>query len=342
MTRVRLGLIGCGGISHSHLMRFLLIPEVEIPAVCDVNESNIKKLKDSFPTLLRRSRSLSDYVSMLNDVRLDAVAILTPHMQHFEQAIESLGKGLHVLIEKPMVCTVEQGEKLINRYEEMKKVVVVAYQRRYQPQFRFIKGLIEAGTLGDLQFISAMQCQDWFHLTMGTWRQDPKMSGGGQLIDSASHLFDMILWTTGLEPIEVSAFTNNLETSVDIDSSINIRFRNNAQASIGIIGNSPIWEENIGIWGEKGVIFYKNGRLEYLLFKEGEGQRQAYSSGRQADTRIEPLKLPKGSDPNRNFINTILGREENESPPRDGLRVIKLTEAIWESSRKGEITKVDI
>jgi len=319
LSKVKLGIIGCGGISQYHLSHLLLIPEAEIQAISDVDESNMKKVQGAFPRLLRRCKTFCDYEDMLNAVDLDAVEILTPHMLHFEQSAKCLDRDLHTLVEKPMVCTVEEAEKIIAKAEEKEKVVLVSYQRHYQPQFRYIKGLIQSGTIGDIQFISAMQCQDWMNFTNGTWRQDPKVSGGGQLIDSASHLFDAILWVTGLQPSEVSAFTNNLGTRVDIDSTISIRFSSDAQASIGIVGNSPCWEENITIWGSKGVIFYRNGKLEYQLFA--------------ADARIDPIKLPQASDPDKNFISTILGREENESPPSCGLNVIKLTHTIWESAR---------
>ena len=322
LSKVKLGIIGCGGISRHHLSRLLHVPEVDIVALADVNKSNIERLRHAFPRLLYNCGTFLDYRDMIESVKLDAVEILTPHMLHFEQAMECLNRGLHVLVEKPMACTVKQAEELIARAEELKRIMLVSYQRHYQPQFRYIKRSIESDELGDIQFISAMQCQNWMRITKGTWRQDPKMSGGGQLIDSASHLFDVILWTTGLQPSEVLAFTNNLGTPVDINSSISIRFNGDAQASIGVIGNSPCWEENIAIWGSEGVLFYRNGRLEYQLFGK--------------DERIVPINLPRASNPDRNFINVILGIEENESPPTCGFKVIKLTEAVWESAKSGK------
>jgi len=326
LSRIKLGIIGCGGISHYHAGHLLNIPEVDVVAISDINEPNMSKLRNGFPRLLSRSKTFEDYKDMLNAVKLDAVEILTPHALHFEQAMQCLDRDLHILIEKPMVCTVKEAEELIAKAEEQKKVALVSYQRHYQPQFRYIKRLIESEEIGGIQFISAMQCQDWLNYTKGTWRQDPKIGGGGQLIDSASHLFDVILWTTGLQPSEVLAFTDNLGTPVDIDSSISIRFSNNAQANIGIVGNSPCWEENITMWGSKGAIFYRNGKLERLSFGE--------------DARIEPIKLPEASNPDRNFVYTILGREENQSPPTCGLKVIELTEAIWESAKTGKKVKL--
>jgi predicted dehydrogenase len=269
-------------------------------------------------------------MDMLNAIKLDAVEILTPHALHFQQAIRCLDKGLHLLIEKPMTCTVRQAKNILARIKET-EVVLISYQRHYQPEFSYIKKLIESGEIGDIQFISAMQGQNWMKGTKGTWRQDPKISCGGQLIDSASHLLDIILWTTGLYPNEALAFSENLDTLVDINSSISIRFNNNALASISIIGNSPCWGEYITIWGSKGVIFHRSetygyGRIEYLLFN--------------GEAKIEPVNMPKESNPDKNFINAILGKEKNESPPIGGLKVIELTEAIWKSAKTGKKIKI--
>ena len=326
MSKIELGIVGCGGISHYHMSHLLRIPAADVAAISDINKSNMSKLREAFPRFLRRCKTFTDYKDMLSNVKIDAAEILTPHALHFEQALECLHRDLHVLIEKPMACTVKQAEELIAEIEEKKKVVLVSYQRHYQPQFRYIKKLIESGEIGTVQFISAMQCQNWMKGTKGTWRQDPKIGGGGQLIDSASHLFDTILWVTGLQPSEVMAFSDNLGTPVDINSSISIKFSNSAQASLGIVGNSPCWEENITIWGSKGVIFYRNGRVEQLLFG--------------GEARIQPVKLPDASNPDKNFVNAILGKEENQAPPTCGLKVIELTEAIWESSKSGKIVKV--
>jgi predicted dehydrogenase len=324
-TRIKLGIIGCGGIASYHLGHLIWIPEAKVMALTDTNKANIENLQGRF-SQLSNCQVFSDYKDMMASVELDAVEILTPHTLHFQQAMDALDRGLHAIIEKPMVCTTNHAKRLIAKAQKNKRVVLVSYQRHYQPQFLHIKKVIESGELGDLQFISAMQCQDWMEPTRGTWRQDPALSGGGQLNDSASHLLDIILWTTSLEPAEVLAFSDNLGTPVDINSSLSIRFSHGAQANIAVVGHSPCWWEDINIWGSKGVIFYRNGKLEYLP--------------RGGEAILEPVKLPPSSDPDRNFINAILGRENNECPATCGLQVIKLTEAIWESAKTGKMAKI--
>lgn len=326
--RIRVGIIGCGGIAQGHIMQLLRIPDVEIVALCDINKGRIEATKRNFAAIpsIANAKEFLSYKDMLDSVELDAVEIHTPHTLHYEQIMSSLEKGLHVLVEKPMVCKVSHAKDVVMKAKETKKVVLVSYQRHYMPQFRYIKQVIESGELGQVQFISALQSQDWYRGTKGTWRQDPDLSGGGQLNDSGSHLIDIILWTTGLHPKEVFAFMNNLDSKVDINSSLSVRFLEKAEASIAVVGNSTCWWEDITIWGTKGVIFYRNGRLQH------------WPDGGKAI--LEPIHMPRGSNPDANFVNAILGKEPVESPPECGLRVIELTEAAWRSAAEGR--KIEI
>jgi len=321
LKKIRIGLIGCGGIAQYHLGHLLSLPQAKVVALADPNAKSIEKLRGMFPHV-DECEVFFDYVEMLDSVDLDAVEILTPHTLHFEQIMESMRRGLHVLVEKPMVCTVEDAKKVVAKSEESTKVMLVSYQRHYQPQFRYVKDTIGSGELGNVQFISALQCQEWLEGTKGTWRQEPALSGGGQLNDSGSHLLDIILWTTGSRAVEAFAYVDRLGSKVDINSALSAKLSNGAEVSISVVGNSPTWWEDITFWGEKGAVFYRNGRLQHIPIG-GKGF-------------LEPTRLPEGSDPDRNFVRAILGLEAVESPSICGLRVAELTDAAWRSAETGK------
>jgi predicted dehydrogenase len=233
----------------------------------------------------------------------------------------SLEKGLHVLTEKPMVCKVSHANTVVETAKKTGKVVLVSYQRHFQGPFRYMRDVIRSGQLGEVQFISALQCQDWQRGQQGRWRLDPKLSGGGQLNDSGSHLVDIILWMTGLGVEQVSAFIDNLGEKVDINSAISIKFKGGAQGNISIVGNAPTWWEDITIWGKVGTLFYRNGQLRHVI---GPGRETHEISG-----------WPGGMSPDRNFVDAILGKAQVESPATCGLRVIELSEAAWKSASLG-------
>jgi len=323
---VRIGFIGCGGIANGHMQRLTPIEEAEVTALADPNPAMIERIQKNFPKLAG-AKVFSDHREMLDKAGLDAVGIFSPHTVHFQQAMDSLGKGLHLLMEKPMVCKVEHAKKLIAEAEAKKKVVLLSYQRHYMPAFRYIREVIRKGEFGEVRFISALQTQQWYKGCKGSWRQTQELSGGGQLNDSGSHLIDIIFWMTGLQAAEIFGYIDNLDTPVDINSAITVKFKNGAEGTYSVVAESPVWWEDITIWGTKGVFFYRNG---VLWHQKGEMNKNP-----------EQVELPaQVSDPDRNFINVILKNEENESPAVGGLRVIELTEAAWESGRTGKPVKV--
>ncbi len=327
MDKIRVGFIGCGGNASGHIGRVLDISETEVVALCDVDQGSLQRAKE------RNSQAaelpeFTHYQEMLEQVELDAVEISTPHTLHFEQIMAALDKGLHVLTEKPMVCTVDHARQVIAKAEETGKVLMISYQRHLQAQYRYVRNQIAAGELGDIQFISALQDQKWYQGTIGLWRQQMALSGGGQLNDSGSHLLDIALWMTGLEVAEVQAYMEYLDSEVDINSALSLRFRNGALGTIAVVGNSPtggIWED-ITIWGTKAVVYMRQGQIFYKT----QHSNEVY----------EVSNLPGSTTPDQNFIDAILGRDQVQVPPECGLRVIELTEAAWASAASGQPVKV--
>ena len=327
MDKIRVGFIGCGGNASGHIGRVLDIPEAEVVALCDVDQGSLQRAKE------RNSQAaelpeFTHYQEMLEQVELDAVEISTPHTLHFEQIMAALDKGLHVLTEKPMVCTVDHARQVIAKAEETGKVLMISYQRHLQAQYRYVRNQIAAGELGDIQFISALQDQKWYQGTIGLWRQQMALSGGGQLNDSGSHLLDIALWMTGLEVAEVQAYMEYFDSEVDINSALSLRFRNGALGTIAVVGNSPtggMWED-ITIWGTKAVVYIRQGQIFYKT----QHSNEVY----------EVNNLPGSTTPDQNFIDAILGRDQVQVPPECGLRVIELTEAAWASAASGQPVKV--
>lgn len=315
--RIRVGFIGCGGNAQHHMSQVLGLKEFEIAALCDPSPAMLERSKDRYPALASIP-TFSDHLAMLDAVKLDAVEISTPHTTHHEQIVAALDRGLHVLCEKPMVCSVADAHDVIARRDRAGKVCLLSYQRHYDAGFRYVRERIASGEFGKVTFINALQCQEWKALTRGSWRQDPALSGGGQLNDSGSHLLDIILWVTGLAVDRVAAFIDNCGTAVDINSALSIAFKGGAQGNISIVGDAPSWHEDVTIWCEKGFFILRNGRP--LAICDANGNRYAFEG------------LSGGSYPDRNFLDAILGRDEVQSPFECGLRVIELTEAAWKSA----------
>ncbi len=327
-NKIRVGFIGCGGNARGHGRQIAAQPDAEIVALVDVNEKAIEAFRDA-TALSKDVPTFTDHREMLKVVKPDAVEISTPHTLHFEQIMDSLDAGCHVLTEKPMVCTVEHAEKVIAKAEETGKHLMIGYQRHFQPAYMYCREVVQDGELGKALFISAWQCQNWYRGQQGRWRLDPALSGGGQLNDSGSHLLDILLWILEASPREVSALMDYLDTQVDILTAMSIRFDTNALCNISVVGHAAgQMRESFTIWLEKGTLFVYDGKI----YREEQGVERFEVSNEQ---------LPQGGNKDRAFLDLILGKAENRVDALNGLRVIQLTEAAWESAETGRLVKVE-
>lgn len=325
MDKLRFLILGAGSMGRYHVRRLLPVKEAAIVGLVDPAESSIGAMREAYPELAD-TPAWADYRQALREAQADAAIIITPHNQHLEHGMACLDAGLHVLMEKPFVNGSANAERLIAHAAQQGKHLAVSYQRHLEGAYMYVRNLIQRGELGTIQYISAYQAQSWLQLTRGSWRQDPEISCGGQLNDSGSHLLDIVVWMTGLEPAEVSAFIDNRGAQVDIDTALTVRFQGGAIASFNIVGSSTVrWWEDVSVHGDKGTALYRNKTL--LVAREGD----------EYPTAVPSDELPAASDPDRNFVDLLLGRvAEPAAPATCGLAISRLTEAAWESARVGK------
>lgn len=324
--KVRIGFIGTGGMASVHYPRLMATKKAEVVALVDPDP-------EAFVRFHKRNEGTDHlpkyktYQEMLANEELDGVAILSPHTVHFEQICKSLDKGLHVLTEKPMVCTIKDAKQVIRKASKAERVLMIGYQRHYQPEFRYMREQIAKGKIGDVQFVQAIQAQEWLRATANTWRQQHSMSGGGQLNDSGSHLVDIIMWVTGLKVAEVFARSEFFGGEVDINTTVAMNFENGALGSMSVIGNAPSWYEDVTIVGSKGAFY----------LRQGLGLIHTDAVGKRVEVKL-PTKFPK--DPDADFVECILKGLEPQTPPLCGLRTIEVTEAAWQSAELGKPVRV--
>ena len=323
MEKIRVGIIGTGGMAQGHIKRLLEKPESEITAICDTKPEALKRTRERHPGLADAAQ-FSDYKELLESGLVDAVQIITPHTLHHQMIIDSLDKGLHVFSEKPMVCSAQHAHEVIAKVEQSGKVFALGYQRFTMPEFLYIRDKIASGEMGAVQFVQGLKGQEWLRACANSWRHTQELGGGGQLNDSGSHLLAILLFVTGLSVEKVVAFIDNMTVPVDINSAISVKFKGGALGNVSVVGNAPSWHEDITIWCEKGAFYMRNGKLEV-----------SDATGKRSTPTAE--EMPKGTTPDDNFIAAILGQEEVGSPAMWGLRVIDWTESAWKSAAEDRI-----
>jgi predicted dehydrogenase len=331
-----MGLIGCGGNMRGHIRRIVTIPGVEIVGIVELAAENVARAVEQYPQLA--AVPMFQAHGELLALAPDAVTISTPHTLHAEQILASLDAGAHVLVEKPMTCTSAEARAVCARARQSGKTVMVSYQRHQQALYRWMRRFIAEGGLGELQFVQAGQYQSWYEGRRAGrgWRHLAHLAGGGQLNDSGSHMVDILLHVTGLQPQTVAAFQQNLGLEVDVNMAINIQFDGGALGNIAIVGQSPgiggAVYEDVTITGSKAGLYYR-----VMAQPDNRPVLQLRLAGKTEPEPELPGAMPPSTDPDHAFIDVILGRAENEAPPECGLRTIQLSEAAWRSAAAGGV-----
>lgn len=323
MEQLRIGFVGAGGMGNHHAREVLRREEARPVAVCDPSSGARERLLGTLGAASEGVKAFSDLREMLGAVPMDAVVITTPHTQHGEHVRACLEAGLHVLVEKPMTTTAGDARELIALAEKQGKVLATAYQRHGDGKFIKARELVQSGAIGEVRLVHVIIAQDCLDIFRpgASWRADPALSGGGHFMDTGSHINDMLLWITGLEPQRVMAFINREGTLVDVLTAVAVEFTNGAVGNLSYTSMSPEWREEFTFYGTEGV----------MRLGAGEPLRVT----RRGEDTVLPRPAAGGKPPLQNFLDAIQGKAEVQAPPVCGLRVAQLTEAAYKSAESG-------
>jgi predicted dehydrogenase len=295
-------LVGCGGMAHWHAQQLQKIQEAKVVALVDPITSQTAVFKDKY---FADAVEFESYDRLLDKppTNLDAVVLVTPHTVHFTQAKAALSRGIHVLVEKPMVTSSDDA------YDLWRAV----------------------NTSGKKLGITGWLSQGWMNATAGKWRQDPKHSGGGQMYDSGAHVLNAIMWLVNSPVVEVACFYNRCGTPVDINGVAILKFENGAMGSVAIGGSGTAWDTEIRIQTDK---------LVAKTLPHGGMLEMFGPHGRRIYPHVEQPDHPAGGTPHVNFVNAILGREPLVCGVRYGVLLSALMDALYDSADRQSLVQV--
>ncbi|MEG2315273.1 MAG: Gfo/Idh/MocA family oxidoreductase [Clostridia bacterium] len=149
--KLKIGIIGTGWIAESHIVNYLKMPDVEIVAGADLIPGKAQAFFDKFG--VENVRCYNSHKEMLDAEELDAVSVCTYNVTHAECAIYALEKGVHVMLEKPMSVTLDEGIKIMRAEKKSGKIVSIGFQPRFDENMKYIKRIIQEGELGDIYYV---------------------------------------------------------------------------------------------------------------------------------------------------------------------------------------------
>ena len=193
MDKVRIGIIGCGGIANNkHMPSLKKVEQAEMVAFCDIIEERAQKAAKEYG--VPGAKVYTDYRELLQDKSIDVVHVLTPNRDHSYITVDALEAGKHVMCEKPMAINTAEAQKMIDAAKRTGKKLTIGYQNRFRPDSRYLKQVCEAGDLGEIYYARAQAIRRRAVPTWGVFLDEEKQ-GGGPLIDIGTHALDLTLWT---------------------------------------------------------------------------------------------------------------------------------------------------
>ena len=348
--KIKIAIIGCGGIARgAHMRAYNEINRFEIVAACDILPDRVREFAEANGI----PQYFTDYHDVLKLEGLDAVDICTPNYLHSIIAVDALNAGLNVICEKPDAINPAEAEKMKAAAEKNGKLLMVIRNNRFSDISFFLKHYIEAGKMGK---IYAARC-GWQRRRgipgKGGWFTTKEQSGGGPLIDLGVHMIDLTMWLMGSPtPVAVSGCTYREFAENRADSSASqygdvkangtfdvedlamgfIRFDNGACLQIEFSWASNIERENK---------FYElRGTRAGASWSFIDGVLHLFGEEDGIPVDITPQikkKIPSGHAGNlANFADVLEGKAEPVFKPQQGVDMIKILCAIYESARIGK------
>jgi predicted dehydrogenase len=211
-------IIGCGLIGKKRLAG--LPAGSKLAVACDTNLSRAEELVK----LAQTGRAVADFHEAVADPQVDAVIVATINAALSEVSAAAIRAGKHVLVEKPAGISVKQIDDLIALEQQYGVCVRVGFNHRFHPAFRKAREIFESGVMGELMFIRARYGHGGRIGYDQEWRADPKLSGGGELIDQGIHLIDLAGWFLGnFAKVDGHATTYFWKMPVDDNAFLSLR-----------------------------------------------------------------------------------------------------------------------
>ncbi len=336
MKKIKFTLIGCGRISSKHFESIQRIENAEITACCDIIKERAKKSAEEYEI----PNYYTDYKSMMNKEKSDAVIICTPSGLHSKIGIEAASRGFHVISEKPMATKLEDADKLIKACDENNVKLFVVKQNRLNTTIQLLRKAIDKHRFGKIYVVQSnvfwQRPQDYYDIAKwrGTWEFD-----GGAFMNQASHYVDAIQWLIGpVESVmaETATLARNIETE-DSGSAI-LKFRNGVIGTINVtmLTYPRNFEGSISVLGEKGTVKIGGiaiNKIEKWEFEEYDDDDRIIERSNYQPPNVYGLgHLPYY----QNVMKTLRGNSEAHTDGREGRKSLEIIEAIYKSAKTGE------
>jgi predicted dehydrogenase len=345
MNKVRLGIIGVGGMGGNHARNVIQgkVNGAELTAVADVAPDVAKKFPDQ--------KAFSSGEDLIKSGLVDAILIATPHYSHTPLGIAALSNNVHVLVEKPISVHKADCEKLIAAHKDKKLIFAAMFNQRTDPLFKKLKYLITSGELGEVRRINWI-VTNWFrphsYYGSGSWRATWAGEGGGVLLNQCPHNLDLWQWLFGM-PKSIRAFCSYGRfhpIEVEDDATAYLEYANGTTGVLTTSTGEAPGTNRLEVAGERGKIVVEHGKFHFTrneipTSEFSKTTKEAFSAPPNWEVNI-PIHGGGGQHIEiiQNFIEAIQKGTPLIAPAEEGINSVELANAMLLSSDTKETVQL--
>jgi predicted dehydrogenase len=348
---MKVGIIGAGLIGRKRAEVISAEKNDEIILICDIEIEKAQVL-----TGLCGGKPASDWRSVVDDPRIEAVIVATPNIFLKDISIAALENGKHVLCEKPLGRNAREAEAMWRAARRAGRILKTGFNHRHHPAVWKARSLVEEGELGELYLIRCIYGHGGRPGYEKEWRANREICGGGELLDQGVHVADLFRWFLG-EFNEASGWTETFYWKMDVEDNAFAIFRT-AEGRVAQMHTSwTQWRNRFSfeIFGEKGYLAVEGLGGSYGIEKLIIGKRKF-------DDQAEDLRTGKslvylGGVPDektlefegpdlswqeewKEFISSVRENRDPIGSGYDGLMANRMIEAVYKSARLNRPVKI--
>lgn len=327
---LKIAVIGVGAMGRNHARVYAELPDIELVGIADQSSTVAEDVARRYGT-----RAFTDYSQLLDETKPDAVSIAVPTVDHLEVAQRVIERGIHLLLEKPIAFSVNEGEQIISAAAQANVQLMIGHIERFNPAVMALKERLNKGELGRVFQIDAR-------------RQGPfpaRVRDVGVVIDLAVHDVDVMRYITGAEIGRIYAETERRihSTHEDLLSGL-LRLSDGTVGTLTINWLTPTKIRELYVTGERGMF-----RVDYLtqdlyffenaIVQDGNWETMKMLRGVSEGYMIRPVITKK--EPLRSELESFIAAARGEMPVsvtgQDGLKALAVAQAIVKSGVENHV-----
>ena len=349
MKKLKVGVVGAGGIANDHINNFQSDPRTEVVAVMDANLETAKTKAKRFNVPVATSK----VEDLMSNRDIDIISVATPNCFHAPYSIAALKAGKHVLCDKPFAMNQKEAIQVIAAAKKAKKIFMVGMNQRFTRQSQATLLQLRSGAIGDPYFAKAYWLRRAGIPGFGGWFTTKKMAGGGALLDIGVHLLDLCLHLiNNFEPLCVTGASYNKLGCRGIGKGTYGETRGNAKFDVDDFTTSLIkLKGGMTVELKASWAFHQPIREAFDVEINGtEGAIMNYAQklcrfGKADSYEVIDYGVPSdlpfpAANRYHHFIDVVFGDAKQLCTPEQSLAVQKIIDGIYESSATGKEVRI--